>query len=329
MTTRRQILAAAAAGIALPLSFSRAAIAQSNEKVARMIVPFPVGGGTDAAARMVVEKIRTRYAGGAIVDNRPGASGRLAVDYVKASDPDGLTMLFAPDFVMTVYPHSFRKLSYNPLQDFVPVALCGTTAYAICAGPGLPASVTNVPQFIAWCKANPKLAAFASTSSGSATHFTGVMLSRSAGVDILHVAYKGGAPALQDLLGGQIPVSINPIGEVLPQLGGGRLRVLATTGAQRSQFLPNAPTLAESGFKEMVVEAWLGVLMPAKTPSDVVAKASAAINGALQSQDVKEGYAKFAMETVQSTPAAFGATIKSDLERWGPIVKASGFTAEE
>lgn len=281
------------------------------------------------AARIIADRLRSRHGVNLIVDNRPGASGRLAVDFVKGGDADGQTMLFTPDFVMTVYPHSFRKLGYDPLKDFAPVALCAKTAYVLCAGPALPANVTDMQQFLAWTRSNPKLAAFASTSPGSTTHFTGVMLARAAGVEMLHVPYKGGAPALQDLMGGQIPLSINPIGEVLPHLKAGKLRVLATTGARRSRFMPDVPTLFESGFKDVIVEGWLGMLMPAKVAANMVKTTSAAINAVLQEQDVKDSFARLALETVQSTPDDFRAVIRSDLEKWGPAVAASGFAADE
>lgn len=326
---RRKLLAGAAAGIALPLIFPTSVFAQAGNKVARMVVPFPAGGGTDAVARMTAEKMRPDYPAGIIVENRAGASGRLGAEYVQASEADGTTMLFTPDFVMTILPYSYRKISYAPLRDFAPVALCSTTGYALVAGPGLPANVTTIQQFIAWAKANPKQAAFASTSAGSASHFTGLMLSRAIGAELLHVPYKGGAPALQGLMGGEVPVSINPIGEVLPHMKAGRVRVLATMGAQRSRFMPDAPTLVESGLKDMIVESWLGVLAPAKTPAATIAKTSAILNALMQRQDIKDGYAGIGMETMQSTPASFAAVIKSDMERWGPIVKASGFTAEE
>lgn len=326
---RRKLLAGTAAAIALPLSFTQSVFAQAAGKVSRVIVPFPAGGGTDAVARLTAEKLRADYPAGIIVDNRAGASGRLGSEYVRDSEADGSTMLFTPDFVMTIFPYSFRKLSYNPLQDFAPVALASKTGYALVAGPSLPASVTNLQQFVAWAKANPKQASFASTSAGSASHFTGIMLSRAINTELLHVPYKGGALALQDLMGGQIPVSINPIGEVLPHLKSGRVRVLATMGAQRSRFVPDAPTLVESGLKDMVIESWLGFFMPAKTPPATIAKASAAINAVLQRQDIRDGYAGIAMDTVQSTPASFAAVIKADQERWAPIVKASGFTAED
>ena len=329
MTTRRQLVSAAAAAIALPSLISHPAHAQIIGKVARLIVPFPAGGGTDAVARLIADKLRADYPGGIIVENKVGASGRIGAEYVRDSEPDGMTMLFSTDFVLTIYPHSFRKLNYNPVLDFAPVAQCSRTAYALTAGPGLPANITTVQQFIAWCKANPKQASFASATAGSASHFTGVMLSRAAGVDILHVPYKGGALALQDLMGGQISVSTIGIGDVLPQLNSGKLRVLATTGAQRSRFLPDVPTLVESGMKDVVVETWLGIFMPAKTPADIVNKSATMINAALQRPDLRETFAGFAMEAVQSTPASLAAVVKADIERWGPIVKASGFVADE
>ena len=329
MTNRRNFLATASLGVTIPFAFSQDALAQSASKATRLIVPFPAGGGTDAVARMMASRLATEYPTGLLVDNRPGAAGRLGVEYVKDIEPDGKTILFTTDFTITMYPFSYRKLNYSPLQDFMPVASCGGAGYAIVAGPGLPANVNNIQQFTAWAKANPKLASFASTSAGSGSHFIGIMLSRAIGAELLHVPYKGGAPALQDLMGGQIPVSINPIGEVVPQLNSGKVRVLATTGAQRSRFLPDAPTLVEAGFKDMVIEFWVGAFMPAKTPVDIVNKTAALFNSVLQKQELKDGFRGIGMETAQGTPASFTATIKSDMERWGPVIKAAGFTAED
>ncbi len=281
------------------------------------------------AARSLAEKMRGSYPGGIIVENRPGAAGRLAVEYVKSSTPDGMTMLFTTDFAMTIYPHSFRKLNYDPVKDFAPVAVCAKTSLAFIVGPTVPDTVKTPADFVAWCKANPKQAAYASTSAGATPHFAGVMFSKAAGIPILHVPYKGGAPALQDLMGGQIASSFNPVGEVLPQLKSGKLRVLATTGVQRNKFMPDVPTMVESGFKDVVAEVWLGVLMPASTPPAVVARASAAINDALKSPELKDTYSKFGMDALQGTPESFAALIKNDIAMWGPVIKASGFTAEE
>ncbi|MES2399369.1 MAG: Bug family tripartite tricarboxylate transporter substrate binding protein [Pseudomonadota bacterium] len=328
MINRRHLIAASA-GAALPaLGLPGTAFSQ-QEKLTRLIVGFPPGGGTDVAARSLADKLRGSYPGGIIVENRPGAAARLAVEYVKGSPPDGTTMLFTPDFAMTIYPHSFRKLNYDPVKDFIPVAVCAKTSLAFIVGPTVPESVKTPADFVTWCKANPKQAAYASTSAGATPHFAGLMFSKAAGIPILHVPYKGGAPALQDLMGGQIASSFNPVGEVLPQLKSGRLRVLATTGAQRNKFMPDVPTMVESGFKDVVAEVWLGVLMPANTPPAVVVKAAAAINDALKTQELKDTYAKFGMEAMQGTPQAFAELIKSDLAAWGPVIKASGFTAEE
>ncbi len=328
MINRRHLIAASA-GVAIPtVGLPGMALAQ-QDKITRIIVGFPPGGGTDVAARSLAERIRGSYPAGLVVENRPGAAARLAVEHVKNSPPDGTTMLFTTDFAMTIYPHSFRKLNYDPIKDFAPVAVCAKTSLAFIVGPTVPESVKTPADFIVWCKANPKQAAYASTSAGATPHFAGLMFSKAAGIPILHVPYKGGAPALQDLMGGQIASSFNPVGEVLPQLKSGRLRVLATTGARRNQFMPDVPTMVELGFKDVVAEVWLGVLMPAATPPAIVAKAATAINDALKSQELKDTYAKFGMEAAQGTPQSFAELIKSDLAAWGPVIKASGFTAEE
>jgi tripartite-type tricarboxylate transporter receptor subunit TctC len=248
---------------------------------------------------------------------------------VKNAEPDGGTLLFVPDFLLTVYPHSFRKLSYDPLADFAPVAIVARSGLALSAGPALPDSVKNIFQYVDWARASPKNAFFATTSPGGTPHFIGVMLARDSGVALSPVHYKGGAPALQDLLGGQIPLSVNPIGEVLPYVKSGKLRVLATTGTQRSRFLPDTPTMAESGFPQIVVEPWLGFFAPAKTPADTVSRLAAAIGEAMKAPDTVQSFEKFGNEAVVGTPVATGAALKAELARWQPIVKASGFTAED
>ena len=327
MSSRRRFLAASAGLAAAGLS--PRAFAQAAGKTVRVIVPFPAGGGTDVLARLVAEKLRGSYAPAVIVENRPGAAGRIAVDYVKAGDADGSLMLFVPDFLMTVYPHSYKKLSYDPFRDFTPVAVVGKSQLALCAGPGLPDSVRTVGELVQWFRANPARAAYATTSAGATPHFVGVMLSRAANLDLTPVHYKGGAPALQDLLGGQIPVSVNPVGEILPYARAGKLRVLATTGPSRSRFLPDAPNMAESGYKDIVVEAWLGFFAPSKTPPAAVARLSAAIGEAVKAEEVIQSFLKFGNEVAYAAPAAFAKLLRDDTERWGPIVKASGFTAED
>ena len=329
MITRRKILSTSIAGLWLPvLGLPRVALAQTS-KVTRVVVGFPPGGGTDVAARSLVDRMQSAYAAGIIVENKPGASGRLGVENVKNSAPDGTTMLFTTDFPITIYPHSFRKLNYDPIKDFVPVAVCAKTSLAFTIGPSVPENVKTLADFVAWAKANPKSAAYATSSAGATPHFAGAMFNRAAGLDMLHVPYKGGAPALQDLMGGQIASSFPGVGEVLPQLSSGKLRVLATTGAQRSKFMPTIPTMVELGYRDVVAEVWLGVLMPANTPPAIVAKAAAVINEALKSAELKETFSKFGMDALQGSPESFAALIKADLAAWGPVIKASGFTAED
>jgi tripartite-type tricarboxylate transporter receptor subunit TctC len=230
---------------------------------------------------------------------------------------------------MTVYPHSFRRLAYDPLKDFAPIALVVRSALALVAGPALPSSITSVKEFLAWAKANPKQASYATTAAGGTPHFVGVMLAREAGVELTPVHYKGGGPALQDLMGGQVPVSVNPVSELLPQLKGGKLRVLAVTSAQRSRFLPEVPTLAESGFPAIALSPWLGFFAPARTPADALKRLANGIADASAYGEVQQNFFKLGMEPVAMTPVGFAAVVKDDLERWGPIVRASGFAAED
>ena len=321
---RRSLLISAVA-----LVLGQRALAQTTARPVRIIVPFPAGGGTDVAARIIAEKLRGNYAPSVIVENRVGASGRTGVEAVAHAAPDGTTLLFTPDFLMTVYPHSFRKLGYDPLADFVPIALIARSGLALAAGPALPAEVKTVRDYVGWARAHPKQAFYATTAAGGTPHFVGVMLARDAGVALSPVHYKGGAPALQDLMGGQIPVSINPIGELLPQLGGGKIRVLAVTSDKPSKFLPDVPTMAESGFPHIEISPWLGFFAPAHTPPDMVKRLANGITDATQHGEAQIGMLKLGMEPQAMTPLGFREVVRADLERWGPIVKASGFTAED
>ena len=326
MNARRRFVMSCAALAAAPYASGPSA---QTVKTVRIIVPFPAGGGTDVLARLVAEKLRGSYADAAIVENRVGASGRIGIEVVKNAEPDGSTLLFTPDFPLTVYPHSFRKLAYDPLVDFAPVAIVARSNLALAAGPALPANIRTVAEFIAWAKSNPKNALYATTSPGGTPHFVGVMLARDAGLDIAPVHYKGGAQALQDLLGGQIALSVNPVGELLPHVKSGKIRVLATTGPARSHFLPDTPTMVESGYPQIIVAPWLGFLAPARSPVETVARLSAAIGAAVKLPEVAQSFEKFGNEPAPSNPATLAATIRADLAAWGPIVKASGFTAED
>jgi tripartite-type tricarboxylate transporter receptor subunit TctC len=325
---RRLLLTAASGALAAAASPLPRALAQAVKKPVHMIVGFPAGGGTDVTARVLAEAIRGAYASTILVENKAGASARIAVEYVKNAEPDGSVMLFTPDFPMTLYPHSFKSLSYDPLKDFTPVAPATKSMLCYNVGPAVPASVKTLADYLAWCKANPDKANYGTTSAGATPHFAGVMLSNESNVALNPVHYRGGAPALQDVVGGHIPMSVNPLSEALPLHKAGTIRALAVTGAKRSRFMPGVPTAKEAGY-EVVVESWLGVFLPAKVSADVLNALSAAMKEASQSASMKENLAKFASESTFQAPADFMQTIRDDIKRWGPVVKASGFVAVE
>ena len=304
------------------------ALAQDAKRLLRLVVGFPAGGGTDIIARVLADRIRVPFASSVIVENKPGAAARASVDFVKNAEPDGATLLFTPDFPITVYPHSFRTLSYDPLRDLVPVAPGAKSMLCYNIGPAVPASVTTLAMFVQWVRHNPDKASYATTAAGGTPHFVGMMFATAAGLAMTPVHYRGGAPALQDLLGGHVPASVNPISEAMPHAKSGALRMLGVTGSKRSRFLPDVPTMREQGF-DVVVESWLGAFAPARTPAETVRVLGAAINEVARSPDYAESLAKFGNEPVQQTPEEFAATVRADIARWGPVVKASGFVATD
>jgi tripartite-type tricarboxylate transporter receptor subunit TctC len=238
-------------------------------------------------------------------------------------------MLLTPGSTHTVYPYVYRKLAYDAMRDFVPVAMACSFDFVLAVGPRVPADVRSVTDFVRWCRANPQDAAYASAAMGSLVHFVGAMFAREAGIQLLHVPYKGGAPAMQDLMGGQIASSFLVMGEALPHVRTGRLRLLAASGARRSTLLPDLPTFRESGVA-LDLQGWFGFFVPARTPAGRVEQLAAAIAEAQASQEVKEGFSKIGYELPSGqTPAAFAARVRADDERWHAIVKASGFTPED
>src|SRR5262245_19784396 len=231
MPTRRHLLAASAAGLLASASgLIPRALAQALKKPVHVIVGFPAGGGTDMIARILAERLRGPYASTVLVEIKPGAAARLAVEYVKNAEPDGSVMLFTPDFPITVYPHSFRSLNYDPLKDFTPVSPASRSMLTYNVGPAVPENVRTLADFVRWCKANRGKAAHATTAAGGTPHFVGMMLASEAGVPMTPVHYRGGAPALQDLIGGHVPASVNPISESMPAGKAGTIRILAVSG---------------------------------------------------------------------------------------------------
>jgi tripartite-type tricarboxylate transporter receptor subunit TctC len=326
MTIRRNVLRTASAlGLAgfLPKTFGQ------NAGNAFIVSGFPAGGMGDFVARPLAERLRGKYAPNVLVESRTGAGGKIAVDYVKRSAPDGLTILQIPSSPMVLYPNTYKKLNYDPIADFVPISTTVTYGFSVTAGPGLPTEIKTLAEYLKWAKANPKLANYGIPAAGSALHFVGMMLAKESGTELTSVAYRGGAPLLQDVLGGQVPISINVLGEVAPHIKAGRLRSLAVTTGQRSPFLPDVPTLAEQGFKEIVVQEWLGWFVPAKTPPEIVQKLNALVRENLNSAEMIDILAKNSLQPISQSAEEFARIVKADLARWAPIVKASGFTAED
>ena len=328
MFNRRQFVRSATGAVA---AFPGVLLAQAPAitKPARIVVGFPPGGSADLMARALAQQLGS-YAPSVIVDNKPGAGGRIALEALKNAEPDGSTLVITPSSMVALYPHVYKKLSYDPLKDFTPVAMMASFPFVLTVGPMVPAQVKTVAEFLAWCKANPKLAAYASPGNGSTPHFAGLALSRAAQVELTHVAYKGGAPAMNDVLGGQIAANMAVISNALPLLQTGKLRALAVTGAVRSPALPEVPTLIESGYRDVLVTEWFGVFLPARASADVTARLNAAVRDALHTKTVQDVLAKASFDAAPPvSPVEFGRMLKSEIDRWGGIVKASGFTPED
>lgn len=235
-----------------------------------------------------------------------------------------------PSSPISLYPHTYgKKLSYDPLVDFVPVTPLAAYTFAMTVGPLVPAEVKTVADFLRWAKANPGQANYGIPAAGSVPHFIGMMVERASGVPLKSIPYKGGAPLLQDLMGGQVPVSFSVISEVLPHVRSGRLRVLAVASPQRWAALPDAPTLVESGFKDIAAVEFLGWYAPARTPAEFVQRLNAAVQDALQTPEMQEVLTRHGLLPLRESPEAFAVRVKDEISRWGPIVKATGFTPED
>ena len=328
MLSRRDLIAASASGlVAAGAGLMPSARAQTIKKPVHIIVGFPAGGGTDIATRILAERLRGPYAATILVENKPGAGSRLAAESVKNAEPDGATILSTPEFVITLYPSSFKSLSYDPVRDFAPIAPVYRSMLCFNIGPMVPDSVKTLSDFVQWCKANPTQANFATTSAGGTPHFIGVMLANEAKTAINAVHYRGGAPALQDLVGGHIAASVNPVSEIMSQAKGA-IRMLAVTGSKRSPFLPDVPTMHEAGYN-VVLDTWFGLFAPAKTPPEIVQALNAQLLEISRSKEMAEAWAKIGAEPHHQTPAQFAETVKADVQRWAAVVKASGFVALE
>jgi len=326
---RRALLAGSGAALAALGLSGRAGAQAAPLETVRLITGFPPGGTSDTLCRRVAEGLRGgSYTKVAVVENKPGAGGQIAVQSMKGQPTDGSVLLQTPASMLMIYPHVYKKLAYDAFADVTAVTLACTFEFALAAGPAVPDQVKTVPDFLAWCKANPSQANFGSPGAGSVPHFIGVLLGQSAGIELKHVAYRGGAPAVQDLVAGQVQVASLPVGEFIQYANAGKVRMLGVSGATRSRFAPSVPTYTEQGLKDMVFSEWFGFFAPGGTPAPVVQRANEALRAALKRPDVVEGLATMGLEAESSTPQELATLLKTSYDRWGPIVKKIGFTAD-
>jgi tripartite-type tricarboxylate transporter receptor subunit TctC len=328
MTIQRRQLVLLGAAAGLPV-LSRAQATMPIEQP-KFFYGFPAGSAGDICARRVAERIGgSPYAkNAAVVENKPGAGGRLALDALKTSAPDGSSLTMAQASALTIYPHIYRKLSYDPFADFMPISTSSVMQHGLAVGPMVPESVKSVRDFVAWAKANPDKANFGSPGAGSTPHFIGALLALNTGVDMKHVPYRGSVPGVTDVVAGQIAAMVTPAGDFLQNHRAGKLRLLATSGKTRLPFATDVPTFAEQGQPELTMEEWFGFYAPARTPPAVIAAANAAINKALADRAVIDGLGVVGLIAQGSTPEEQLRSQRAEFERWEPLVKRIGFTAD-
>ncbi|MGC1173354.1 tripartite tricarboxylate transporter substrate-binding protein [Polaromonas sp.] len=314
--------AAVLAGSGLPLTGH----AQSSLELARIISGFPPGGTVDVLARRVADKLRGNYATNMVVENKPGAAGQIGVITVKDSNTDGSAMLLTPSSMLSIYPYTYPKLQYR-LEDLAPVSVGAYINHGLAIGPGVPSSVKTLKEFLTWAKTNDSGANFGSPGAGSMPHMIGVLLGKFTGVDLRHIPYRGTVPGVQDLLGGQISSFCGPIGDYIPHVKTGKLRVLMISGKARSPFLPEVPSLRELGYP-LTVREWYGFFLPGKAKPEVVRRASAYLQAALGQADLIEYGKQFGLEIQSSSAPALAELLQADATEWRRLIKQVGFTAE-
>jgi tripartite-type tricarboxylate transporter receptor subunit TctC len=294
-------------------------------KPVRIIVPFPAGGAGDVLARVLAQKMNESWNQPVVVDNRPGAGTIIASEVVAKAAPDGYTILSCWESV-AINVTLYSKLPYDQLRDFAPVSLTASLPLLLMANNSVPAN--SVKELIALAKAKPRQINFASFGTGSSSHLAAELFKTMAGVDMNHVPYKGAPPAITDLVAGQVQIFFSGLPPGLPFVKSGKAKGLAVTSAQRTPLLPDVPTVAESGLTGYEAISWSGVLVPAATPRDVIARLNAELTRILQLPDVKERLANLGFEPLTSTPEQFAAFLRTEISKWGKVVKDSGAHAD-
>ena len=311
--------AAAAAVVAAPH------VARAQGGTIRIIFPYAAGGTGDATVRLLADRMSTAMNQQVIVDNRTGGAGRIGVSAVKNAAPDGTTLLFTPFAAVTIYPFVYKTLDYDPFTDLRPLSQINTFDFGMAVNNDVPAK--NPQELVAWLKANPDKAKFGSPGAGALPHFFGLMFGRAAGIEMTHIAYRGGAPAIADLLGGQIPIVSSVASDFLQLHQEKKLRVVGTSDVERSIGLGDVPTFKESGI-DIVGTSWYAMFAPAKTPDDVIGKLNKAIVETVKSPDFQKRQLEWGLRPTGTSPAELGKIQREHADKWAPVVKASGFTAD-
>ena len=299
------------------------ALAQSYpDRAIRMIVPTPAGGPVDAVARVLAQALSQSLGQSVVVDNRAGAGNTIGSKDAAEAVPDGYTLLFSAASGLVIAPLIHPDAGYDPLTSYDPIALVGQSSNILVVNPAVPAS--NVAELVAYAKTNPGRVNFASGGIGVLPHLIGELFKARAGVDIVHVPYKGGGPSINDVVAGNVQMTFEGTSVLLPLIEAGRLRPLAVTTAKRIPQLPDVPTMVESGFPGFVSASWTGLLAPAHTPGPVIEKLNATLNAGLKTADLRTALERLSNEPLGGTPADFTAQMQADLAKWSPIVKALG-----
>lgn len=315
--------------LALTLVMGLAAAAQGQTawpvKPIKIMVGYAPGGSTDVTARIIAQALSERLGQPVIIENRPGAAGNIAAEAAAKADADGYTLTLATSSTMTANASLYKTLPFDARTDFAPISLTAFIPNLLVVNPQVPAN--NLGEFIAYAKANPGRLNFGSAGNGSSQHLSGELFNSLAGVRMMHVAYRGGAPAVNDLLGGQIHAVFAPLVEVIEQVRAGKLRALGITTMKRSQLLPDIPTIAETlpGYE---IRLWNGLMAPAKTPPEIIDRVNRAAIDALRSDELKAKLAEQGSEPVGNSPAEFKAFIASELVKWKKLVEISGATVQ-
>jgi len=319
--TRRAALISVAASLSAP-SWAQTTWPQ---RPIRLLVPFPPGGNTDGIARITAERLSQALGQSVVVENRAGGNGAIAADALVKAAPDGYTLMMAAMPVLAILP-AISKTSFDPLRDFVPISIVGSNPFVMAVHKSVPAS--NVREFAEFIRKNPGKFNYASGGSGTVSHLSAALFAKRANLDMAHVSYKGGGPAVVDLLGGQVQMYFGNLSELAPHTAGGQIRIIGVSSLQRAKQLPEVPTVAESGFAGFKTLTWNGLVAPAGTPATVVNRVAAAVKDMLNSPETVARLQQMGVDPIGDTPAQFADTLKADLATWSEAARASNLKIE-